>query len=111
MVRRFVTLAAAIVLSASLASGASAAGPQFTPGADGIGDPYYPQDGNGGYDVGHYDLDLTLRPRHGSAERRRHDRRRRRPRTSRVRPRLRGPDRALDHVNGTAANWQPEGRS
>ena len=28
------------------------------PGAPGIGDPYYPLDGNGGYDVEHYDLDL-----------------------------------------------------
>ena len=24
-----------------------------TPGAPGIGDPYYPLDGNGGYDVAH----------------------------------------------------------
>ena len=27
-----------------------------TPGASGIGDPYYPEYGNGGYDVGHYDI-------------------------------------------------------
>jgi aminopeptidase N len=32
------------------------------PGAPGIGDPYYPLDGNGGYDVGHYDLDVTYDP-------------------------------------------------
>jgi aminopeptidase N len=32
-------------------------GPQ--PGADGIGDPYYPDLGNGGYDAQHYTLDLT----------------------------------------------------
>ncbi len=30
------------------------------PGADGIGDPYFPQLGNGGYDVQHYTLDLTV---------------------------------------------------
>jgi aminopeptidase N len=30
------------------------------PGASGVGDPYYPTAGNGGFDVGHYDLDLTL---------------------------------------------------
>jgi hypothetical protein len=30
----------------------------FTPGASGIGDSYYPLDGNGGYDVQHYGLDL-----------------------------------------------------
>lgn len=29
------------------------------PGAPGIGDPYYPDLGNGGYDVEHYTLDLT----------------------------------------------------
>jgi aminopeptidase N len=32
------------------------------PGAAGIGDPYYPKDGNGGYDVTHYDLDLRYAP-------------------------------------------------
>ncbi|WP_394827746.1 M1 family metallopeptidase [Pendulispora albinea] len=32
------------------------------PGAPGLGDPYYPNDGNGGYDVDHYDLRLTYRP-------------------------------------------------
>src|SRR5690606_12006807 len=36
------------------------AGP-FT-GAPGLGDPYYPLDGNGGYDVRHYDLDLAYDP-------------------------------------------------
>ncbi|MET0763264.1 MAG: M1 family metallopeptidase [Blastococcus sp.] len=32
------------------------------PGAPGIGDPYFPLDGNGGYDVGHYDLDVKYQP-------------------------------------------------
>jgi aminopeptidase N len=31
-----------------------------TAGAPGIGDPYYPDLGNGGYDVGHYDLALNV---------------------------------------------------
>jgi aminopeptidase N len=31
-------------------------------GAPGIGDSYYPGYGNGGYDVRHYDLDLTYNP-------------------------------------------------
>ncbi len=31
----------------------------FTPGAPGVGDAYYPGLGNGGYDVQHYDLELT----------------------------------------------------
>jgi aminopeptidase N len=36
--------------------------PTFEPGAIGIGDPYFPTDGNGGYDVRHYDLNLTYDP-------------------------------------------------
>src|SRR5690348_16753865 len=32
------------------------------PGAPGIGDPYFPTDGNGGYDVKHYDLTIDYRP-------------------------------------------------
>ena len=36
--------------------------PVFTPGAAGIGDPYFPLDGNGGYDVQHYGLDLSYEP-------------------------------------------------
>lgn len=31
-------------------------------GAPGVGDPYYPTYGNGGYDVQHYDLDLRYAP-------------------------------------------------
>jgi len=34
----------------------------FTAGAAGIGDPYFPLDGNGGYDVQHYGLDLSYEP-------------------------------------------------
>ncbi|WP_217630871.1 M1 family aminopeptidase [Modestobacter sp. DSM 44400] len=48
--------------------GTAAAGPGFgahaepAPGAPGTGDPYVLLDGNGGYDVGHYDLDLRYDP-------------------------------------------------
>jgi aminopeptidase N len=47
--------------------GASAApggvpGPRFTAGAEGAGDAYFPFAGNGGYDVRHYDLDITYTP-------------------------------------------------
>jgi aminopeptidase N len=34
----------------------------FGPGADGLGDSLYPSSGNGGYDVGHYDLDVRYDP-------------------------------------------------
>ncbi|MBV2355328.1 M1 family metallopeptidase [Streptomyces sp. J2-1] len=50
-------LAAASLLLAIPASAASG-----TPGAPGIGDPYYPAYGNGGYDVSHYDLRLQYQP-------------------------------------------------
>ncbi|MBN0048621.1 M1 family metallopeptidase [Streptomyces actuosus] len=50
-------LAAASVLLAIPASAAS-----YSPGAPGIGDPYYPAYGNGGYDVSHYDLRLKYQP-------------------------------------------------
>jgi aminopeptidase N len=43
---------------------AQAQGPPSTclPGADGIGDEYFPTYGNGGYNVGHYDLDIAYDP-------------------------------------------------
>ncbi|MEU1274874.1 M1 family metallopeptidase [Streptomyces sp. NPDC005799] len=50
-------LAAATLMLAIPASAAS-----HTPGAPGIGDPYYPAYGNGGYDVSHYDLRLQYQP-------------------------------------------------
>jgi aminopeptidase N len=37
-------------------------GAGFSPGAPGIGDRYFPFDGNGGYDVASYDLDLRYVP-------------------------------------------------
>lgn len=48
-------------LGTALAPAAEAA-PRFSPGAPGIGDPYFPLDGNGGYDVLHYDLDVAYAP-------------------------------------------------
>ncbi len=34
----------------------------FAPGSAGVGDPYFPKQGNGGYDVAHYSLKLDYRP-------------------------------------------------
>jgi aminopeptidase N len=64
MVRK---LALALVLAlvtpiALVGAPAEAASPRATPGAAGIGDPYYPLDGNGGYDVQHYDLAIRYAP-------------------------------------------------
>jgi aminopeptidase N len=39
-----------------------AAQTKYTPGSPGLGDPYFPREGNGGYDVAHYDLELTYIP-------------------------------------------------
>jgi aminopeptidase N len=33
------------------------------PGADGVGDPYYPKDGNGGYDVAGYHVSISYEPK------------------------------------------------
>ncbi|MFJ4682142.1 M1 family metallopeptidase [Streptomyces sp. NPDC088789] len=60
MHRRFIAPGALAAASLLLAIPASAA--SVSPGAPGIGDPYYPDYGNGGYDVSHYDLRLKYRP-------------------------------------------------
>ncbi|MCG7204947.1 M1 family metallopeptidase [Streptomyces arenae] len=52
----------AAVATAAAASFVIAAAPAPTPGADGIGDPYFPQLGNGGFDARHYDLDIAYTP-------------------------------------------------
>ena len=51
-------LATGVVLS--LASSTAYAG--ASPGSDGVGDPAYPQDGNGGYQVTHYDVKIDYDP-------------------------------------------------
>ncbi|WP_283135470.1 M1 family metallopeptidase [Rhizohabitans arisaemae] len=50
------------LLLAPAAADASAGPPDAVPGASGVGDPYLPLAGNGGYDVVHYDLDLDYTP-------------------------------------------------
>jgi aminopeptidase N len=60
--RTILVVAALTVAVVSGPAGAASAAPAFTPGAAGIGDPDFPTSGNGGYNVGHYDLDLRYRP-------------------------------------------------
>jgi aminopeptidase N len=43
----------------------AASAPTFAPGSEGIGDPYFPTYGNGGYDVAGYDLKLRYDPKSG----------------------------------------------
>jgi aminopeptidase N len=54
----------AVLLAACLAAipGAAQAAEPFSPGASGVGDPYFPLEGNGGYDVQHYDLSFSYEP-------------------------------------------------
>ncbi|MEV6162761.1 M1 family metallopeptidase [Streptomyces sp. NPDC052052] len=49
-------------LAAFLLLAVPASAAEGTVGAPGIGDPYYPVSGNGGYDVSHYDLRLKYQP-------------------------------------------------
>jgi aminopeptidase N len=50
-------VAAAVAVPAS-----TAAAVEFTPGSPGLGDPFFPLAGNGGYDVAHYGLRLGYDP-------------------------------------------------
>ncbi|MET9899463.1 M1 family metallopeptidase [Streptomyces sp. NPDC006446] len=64
MPRSSVTVPFALALS--LVLGVSACGGDDVhgkPGASGVGDPYFPRMGNGGYDVTHYGLTLAYEPR------------------------------------------------
>src|SRR4051794_41427843 len=56
---------ARVLALAATAAGclAFAGAAQASPGASGVGDPYFPGEGNGGYDALHYDLKLSYTPR------------------------------------------------
>jgi len=65
--RRIVTvlvLAGSLALAAPAVATPAVAGPPPTgsPGSPGVGDPFFPFGGNGGYDIRHYHLDLTWQP-------------------------------------------------
>lgn len=63
--RRLMTALVAALACAGLGSGVANAAPSYEggqPGADGAGEPYYPQDGNGGYDVSDYNLAVDYAP-------------------------------------------------
>jgi Peptidase family M1 domain/Peptidase M1 N-terminal domain len=69
MRRRTAALVMALSACLGLTTGVAHADPDvaggghhFVPGAPGAGDPYFPLDGNGGYDVQHYRLEVTYDP-------------------------------------------------
>ena len=85
-----------------------------TPGAPGVGDPYFPGLGNGGYDVEHYDLALHWLPAAGELDGVGDDPGHGHPGPVAVRPRPRGPrgarrveveGRAAPGSPGTGASW------
>jgi aminopeptidase N len=55
-------LAMLIVPTGALAAPGQPVAPRYSAGAPGAGDAYFPYAGNGGYDVQHYDLDITYTP-------------------------------------------------
>ncbi|MFG3498654.1 M1 family metallopeptidase [Streptomyces sp. NPDC047928] len=59
------TAVTAALLLAATSGGCTGGGVTGTPGAAGLRDPYFPRLGNGGYDVGHYDLTLAYDPASG----------------------------------------------
>jgi aminopeptidase N len=54
--------AAALATALLAAAPAAASSGHASPGSDTLGDPFFPQAGNGGYDVKHYSLDLEYVP-------------------------------------------------
>ncbi|OEV28846.1 peptidase [Streptomyces nanshensis] len=61
--RQRLIVSGAVVAALTLTVPASAAGAGPSPGAPGVGDSYYPDYGNGGYDASHYDLRLKYQPK------------------------------------------------
>ncbi|NLX11053.1 MAG: M1 family metallopeptidase [Chloroflexi bacterium] len=57
---RKITAILLVVLLSTIPGFALAQEPEGQPGASGLDDTYYPELGNGGYDVLHYTLDLTV---------------------------------------------------
>jgi hypothetical protein len=55
-------VASAALILTPTATAVTAERPPPRPGASGIGDPYFPLDGNGGYDVRHYAIKMAYQP-------------------------------------------------
>ncbi|MGW0248080.1 M1 family metallopeptidase [Nocardia goodfellowii] len=99
------------VLVAGVLITASPAAAQADPflGAPGLGDPYYPLDGNGGYDVAHYDVAIDYDPpsRHLTGQARVEARATQALRAFNLD--FSGPDVRMVTVNGQPAAWDRNG--
>ena len=62
ILRSTLAIVAACSLALGLAPGAASAAPASTIGGNGAGDPYFPLQGNTGYDVKHYWINLRYAP-------------------------------------------------
>ena len=61
-IRRFAFLLGVLALALLSAAFVGSARAAFTPGSPGLGDPFFPNAGNGGYNVSHYSLNLSYEP-------------------------------------------------
>ncbi|GAA4704248.1 M1 family metallopeptidase [Phytohabitans rumicis] len=60
--RSLLAAAVGVLVLVPVSAVPASAGGSFRPGAPGVGDPYFPGYGNGGYDVKHYDLNVRYQP-------------------------------------------------
>ena len=113
MFRKFAVLAAVSTCLAAWPAAALARRhtiKQFGPGAPGIGDPYFPLDGNGGYDVKHYVLDVAYDPATDVLQRRGDDHGAGDAEPLALQPRPRRPRRPLDQGRRPPADLEPRRR-
>src|SRR5215216_3204069 len=102
----------AVVLALALFAVAVPAGAAdgFTPGSPGLGDPFFPLAGNGGYDVKHYSLDLAYNRPTNRLDGRATIVARAEQNLSRFNLDLRGYDISRLDVNGRAAEFTRDGQ-
>jgi aminopeptidase N len=106
-----IAAAAALAVTATVTFGsqASAHAPTHA-GSAGLGDPFFPLSGNGGYDVKHYGIALSYRPNSGRARARVAVKARALKRLRSFHLDYRGPKITLLQVNGHAAHFRRNGQ-
>jgi Peptidase family M1 domain/Peptidase M1 N-terminal domain len=107
--RIFTAVAIGVLLATGSASAAGGKPDRFTPGAPGAGDPYFPLDGNGGYDAKHYLLEVKYDPATDVLEGEATIRARATQNLSRFNLDLEGLTVESVRVNGRRASWAHEG--